>query len=611
MKKYYRRLCLVIIILLTASAGLFVFFLTKKEAERVRLLRENTLRGMANDECSMFYEYVEKRMRSEQNSQEELTWPWDEQRCRTIATEAMWYTFANMGSNLHIMGSGSADMWSIYRLLECGFAGDLVWNGRRLNVPKSYIMLYETGLSDPLFALIPESFFEAEYYSCGSRDLTPEQIFWYAPSCHITGKRYENTVYVDNIEFYLSGDNGWASAFWTYEAVYSDVEVPKEARPYEFSMFENPAAYAEYYDLNFINHRSVWSLDTDDKEEIKRFEDAERKLNRKVEEEGAGLSADSYDDSLSELNIWGYEYNWEDYFNSSSTAFPSLFFVYTGYPLREAMHTFHRVYIYIALFLVLAILIVIFLIQSLRKSQERSAQSQREMTQSLARELENKERYERSRVAMTRAVAHELKTPLAVTKSYVENWEDFDEEQKKENLQKMVSQIDYVNDLVQDMLELSRMEAGAKQLNNEAVNLAELNALVLRQMESLAATKKITVNVPADRESLTVQADLSQMRTVLMNLVSNAIRYSAENILINISRDGEWVRYSITNDGEAIPKEKLDLIWEEFYRTDDARSDRMGGSGLGLAITKQILELHGAKYGCTSGQDGTTFYFSL
>ena len=167
------------------------------------------------------------------------------------------------------------------------------------------------------------------------------------------------------------------------------------------------------------------------------------------------------------------------------------------------------------------------------------------------------------------------------------------------------------------LLGLGRMEAKAKEPSREPVNIAELNDVVLGQVSALTADREITVNKPEDTESLTVQADLKMMRTVLMNLVTNAVRYGEKTITIDISRKRDRVRYRITNDGTPIPPQQLEMIWDAFYmgdasRTGDGKSGlAKDGTGLGLAITKQILELHGAEYGCTSDDKGTTVWFEL
>ena len=106
-------------------------------------------------------------------------------------------------------------------------------------------------------------------------------------------------------------------------------------------------------------------------------------------------------------------------------------------------------------------------------------------------------------------------------------------------------------------------------------------------------------------------ADLSMIRTVLMNFLTNAARYSQSYISVTIAREKNHIRWSVKNDGTAIPEEDRNRVWDAFYTVDESRSKRKGGTGLGLAITKQILDLHKAKTGCTGNATETEFFFEM
>ena len=93
--------------------------------------------------------------------------------------------------------------------------------------------------------------------------------------------------------------------------------------------------------------------------------------------------------------------------------------------------------------------------------------------------------------------------------------------------------------------------------------------------------------------------------------MSNAIKYCDHVIMIQLIRSGRKIEFSITNDGAKIDKKDLDKIWDVFYTTDQARTDRMSSSGVGLSVVKNILDVHKADYGCTSGDKGTEFRFSM
>ena len=220
-------------------------------------------------------------------------------------------------------------------------------------------------------------------------------------------------------------------------------------------------------------------------------------------------------------------------------------------------------------------------------------------------------KYERSRTAITRFAAHELKTPLAVIRIHAVSLaeEENDPDIQKIKLDGIVKQADTATVLVEDLLELSRLEAAAKTPSPEIVDLTQLTHVLLRQIEPLTKDRQVTVTAP-DGECL-ISADLSMMRTVLMNFLTNAVRYSRSFITVTVSREKKNIRWTVSNDGTTIPEEDLDHVWDAFYTVDESHSKKNGGTGLGLTITKQLLDLHKAKYGCTSNPAETTFFFMM
>ena len=120
------------------------------------------------------------------------------------------------------------------------------------------------------------------------------------------------------------------------------------------------------------------------------------------------------------------------------------------------------------------------------------------------------------------------------------------------------------------------------------------------------------INFTSDN-NITIYADSDKLSRVFNNLIKNAINYSKENtnIDINVKKKDKEIKVEIINQGKMIPKDKLDKIFENFYRLDTSRTSKTGGSGLGLAISKQIVELHNGKIEVTSNKDKTTFKVSL
>ena len=214
---------------------------------------------------------------------------------------------------------------------------------------------------------------------------------------------------------------------------------------------------------------------------------------------------------------------------------------------------------------------------------------------------------------MTRDIAHELKTPLAITKSYVENWQYIDEEDRDDYCRNMVDEIDHMNMLVNDILELSRMESGGKEPKKEEVDLLGLMNTIYANMKGMFEERKLEMDIVTDsgQKEYLVNADLEMMRIVITNFLSNAVKYADKMITVHLGNVGKKIAFCIENDGAEIPREVIDRVWDAFYKTDYSRTNRIGSSGLGLAITKRILLLHDAKFGCTSGQGKTTFWFEL
>ncbi|MBQ4284495.1 MAG: HAMP domain-containing histidine kinase [Lachnospira sp.] len=227
--------------------------------------------------------------------------------------------------------------------------------------------------------------------------------------------------------------------------------------------------------------------------------------------------------------------------------------------------------------------------------------------------------HETNRLNLTRGITHELKTPLAITRGYVENWEYVEEKDRKEYSKTMIDEIEHMNGMVTDLLELSRLEAKRKEPVLEQVELYALTQSVLKRMDSIISEKGLVVTDKTQQGEYLVNADLEMMRTVLANFITNAIKYADREISLCIMSSEKKVRFVIINDGKTIPWNKVDKVWDEFYidgvpdgtAGSAGAGDRLGSSGLGLAIAKNILVLHKAKYGCESNEKTTTFWFEM
>lgn len=225
----------------------------------------------------------------------------------------------------------------------------------------------------------------------------------------------------------------------------------------------------------------------------------------------------------------------------------------------------------------------------------------------------NRMRYETRTRNLTRSFAHELKTPLAVTKSYIENWDIVEETERPQVAAKINFEVDHMTKMVNTLLDLSKMDAGDVNLNLEDVELFDLSKVCFNHLEELARSRNIEVDITKDSEDgeYIVSADLDMIRMVISNFLSNAIKYGKEKVEIRIAGSGSNVIFRITNDGEPISKKDQKKIWDLFYKKDKSGSDRLSSNGVGLAVNKSILELHKAKFGVDSGSAGTTFWFEM
>jgi two-component system phosphate regulon sensor histidine kinase PhoR len=209
------------------------------------------------------------------------------------------------------------------------------------------------------------------------------------------------------------------------------------------------------------------------------------------------------------------------------------------------------------------------------------------------------ERLERVRQEFLSNVSHELRTPLAAIRAFVETL-DAGAIDEPEHNRRFLSIIDRnaarMHNLIDDILELSAIEAGTVAVEPRAVNLRPLVEEVLSALASRAEARGVALGnfVPA---GVTVRADPRRLEQMLTNLLDNAVKFSREGggVRVHHERSGGRDRISVTDSGDGIAPEHLPRIFERFYRVDRARSRELGGTGLGLAIVKHLARAHGGE----------------
>ena len=212
---------------------------------------------------------------------------------------------------------------------------------------------------------------------------------------------------------------------------------------------------------------------------------------------------------------------------------------------------------------------------------------------------------------------HDLRTPLAGVRVLVEALADGiidDPATSRRYLQQARKQIDHLSLLIDDLFQVSQLDAGGIPLNLEPASLADLISDTLENFSGLAAQQNINLSGRAAPGIDPVVMDVQRIGRVLNNLVSNALRYTHPGGTVSIQAEGMAGRVQVTiqDSGEGISPEDLPHVFDRFYRGEKSRSQATGGSGLGLAIAKGIVEAHGGQIGVESslGQ-GARFHFWL
>lgn len=211
-------------------------------------------------------------------------------------------------------------------------------------------------------------------------------------------------------------------------------------------------------------------------------------------------------------------------------------------------------------------------------------------------------------------VSHELRTPLTAIQGFVEALLDEVTRDPKQYLEVIYQETLRLKALINDILELSLLQSGQPKWDLNAVDVADLFGRVLFKLSEQVSAKSLTVkqDVPPDLPFLLANED--RVEQVLVNFLTNAIRYSPPGSTISLrafSATGN-ITVAVEDQGPGIPAEDLPHIWERFYRVEKSRSRALGGTGLGLAIAKEIIETHGGRVGVTSEVGrGSTFWFTL
>jgi len=210
-------------------------------------------------------------------------------------------------------------------------------------------------------------------------------------------------------------------------------------------------------------------------------------------------------------------------------------------------------------------------------------------------------------------ISHDLRTPLTMIKGYSEVIRDIPGENTPENIQVIIDETTRLSELVNDMLDLSRIQSGTRKPEYETFSITDTVRDTLTRYEKLIMQDGYKIDFIADGDA-SVVADRGMILQVVYNLINNAINYTGEDKQVSVTQTitEATVKISVSDTGEGITEKDLSQIWDRYYRVDKMHKRATIGTGLGLSIVKEILEVHSAAFGVDSELGcGSTFWFEL
>ena len=228
---------------------------------------------------------------------------------------------------------------------------------------------------------------------------------------------------------------------------------------------------------------------------------------------------------------------------------------------------------------------------------------------------EKLEKVESMRRQLIGDVSHELRTPLTAIKGSMEGLMDGVLPENDETYMGIYREADRLQILVNDLQELSRVEAGAYELDLHPLDVLVVISAVVKRLELQFKEKGVLLEVDVPDDLPSIQADEDRIGQVLLNLVGNALQFtpSGGSVVVSAAQRNKEIKISVSDTGIGISPEDIENIFTRFYRVDKSRSRAGGGSGIGLTISKYLVEAHGGRIWVESaGLDrGSTFTFSL
>lgn len=229
----------------------------------------------------------------------------------------------------------------------------------------------------------------------------------------------------------------------------------------------------------------------------------------------------------------------------------------------------------------------------------------------LEKDVQQEKQLLNERKELVDRLSHEMKTPLGIIRAYAEGLQDESDEMKKQKYSEVIiSETERMSEMINNLLDLSALEIGAKQLFPERFDFVEFLETAAGRLLIDVPESDFELQYELPNDKIYVRADKQRMEQVLNNLIVNAIKNVTPNGILKLSLilQNDTLRFAVFNQGKLIPQEMLCRIWDKFYRDKNAE---YSGSGLGLSIVAQILSMHGLEFGANNLSDGVEFFFII
>jgi len=241
-----------------------------------------------------------------------------------------------------------------------------------------------------------------------------------------------------------------------------------------------------------------------------------------------------------------------------------------------------------------------------------------QMADTIEANVEELKRIDKLRRDLVANLSHDLRSPLASIQGYLETIlikeSRLDPEERKEYLETILRNTEMLNKLVEELFELSKLDAQQIEPNYELFSIAELAQDAVMKLKPAAEKARVELQANLSEQLPMAYADIGMIERAMSNLIENAIRYtpSGGEVQVNLNRQEENIRVEVSDTGPGISEDDLPYIFDRFYRVEKSRTRKQGGTGLGLAIAKKIIEIHDHTLEVDSQVDvGTTFMFDV